>query len=194
MTLLLKSNDISPYSNNPPNNFLFTTIYSNDAGSMTNCRTNSTYNINLEELLGEEYKNNETFQIELLQYAYGNKDVNDTATFAGYQGFGVFNSNLCTKMSGLNFVNGQSSVLLGGFNFRVATLSNVLQDFQFNTAVFQKPNSPQIILSLQLFSTALNTVVPTEWIIGAGGSTYHPFIYLFRITPYTEEYLQLLSV
>ena len=69
MTLLLKSNDVSPYSNFSPNNSTFTTIYSNKAGTMTGCRTNATFNINLDELLGNEYKNNETFQIELLQYA-----------------------------------------------------------------------------------------------------------------------------
>ena len=194
MTLLLKSNDVSPYSNAVPNNFGYTTTYSNNAGTMTGCRTNATFNINLDELLGEEYKNNETFQIELLQYAHGNKDNNDSATYAGYQGFGVFNSNLCTKMTGLNFVNGRSSVLLGGFNYRVTNSSNVLQDFQFNTAVFQKPKSPQVILSLQLFSIGLNAVIPTEWFVGAGGATAPPFIYLFRITPYTNEYLELLSV
>lgn len=193
MTLLLKSNDLSPYSNASPNNFLYTTIYSNNTGTMQGCRTNATFNINLEELLNEEYKNNEKFQIELLQYAHGTKDVNDSSTFAGYQGFGLFNSNLCTKMSGLDFVNNQSYVLLGSFNFTNNTPSNVL-NFQNNIVVFQKPKSPQIILNLQLFSNNLNTVIPTEWIIGAGGATYHPSIYLFRITPYTDEYIKLLTV
>ena len=69
-----------------------------------------------------------------------------------------------------------------------------VENYICNTAVFKKPKSPQVILSLQLFSNNLNTVIPTEWIIGGGGATGPPFIYLFRVTPYTDEYLEIFSM
>ena len=85
------------------------------------------------------------FKLSYYSMLYGNKDNNDSGSYAGYQGFGLFNSNLCTKLTGLNFVNSNSSVLLGGFNFNIDSPSNVLKDFRFNIAVFQKPQNPQVI-------------------------------------------------
>jgi hypothetical protein len=189
MTLLLKSNDISPYANIP--HASFTTIFTNNAGTCTGSRTNASFNINLENLLGEEYNNNDIFKLELLEYSYSYKNNSNDWTYGQYFLQNV-NTNLCTKITGLNFINGKSSCLLGLHNFRGGLRPAHTEYFELNTAIFQKPSSPQIVLGLQLFSTLMNDVIQSDWIAN-DGHVAPPWIYRFRVTPYNEEYENLLS-
>jgi hypothetical protein len=187
MSLILESSDISPYNN--ANNYPFSQITYGQNGYMTGCRTNATYYVDLLKLLGEDYKKYDMFQLELLQFAYGVKSSNSSSTFNGYAGAST--TNLITRVSGLRFVNGQSSVFLGGFHF---FRSNVQLNYNFSNgserAIFYKPSDPRVELNLRLYSQAEIQDIPASWFT-ASTHVAPPTMYSFRITPYIEEYTEI---
>jgi hypothetical protein len=66
--LILKVSDIRPYDKNDVS-FPYSKVVLNKVGTIKNCVTDVTWNINLKELLGSElYNNYDYFNLELVQF------------------------------------------------------------------------------------------------------------------------------
>jgi hypothetical protein len=127
--LMLNVSDIQPYD---INNIIFPydVIVSNKVGSIQNCVSNVTWNIDLEALLGDLYHRYEYFNIELIQFitvpltggGYKTYKAMNNADVVGYRNLNIF-------MSGLDFVNSTFNQK-SGCNKAFAHIGNISNQFK----------------------------------------------------------------
>jgi hypothetical protein len=99
--LMLKVSDIQPYDTNNKI-FPYETVVSNAVGTISQCVTNVTWNINLQEILGDLYDQYDYFNLEVLQIMTvpmtGGDGVTlkplDNSIYLGYRNLNVFISGL----------------------------------------------------------------------------------------------------
>jgi hypothetical protein len=114
--LMLKVSDIQPYD---VNNLIYPydKVVSNSTGSISQCVTNVTWNINLEELLGDSYKEYTYFNLEVLQIMtvpmtggnFSTYKPLDNSIYLGYRNLNVFISGLQWLRSSYNQKTGNDN-------------------------------------------------------------------------------------
>ena len=149
-SLVLKHSDISTTTN--------TQTVSNDIGGWSNYKQTVYWNVNLKNLLGDDYNKYEKFGIRLNQWSYVSVNYPTSATL---------DINHLVMMSGLNWVNSSFSQL-NGTNTNKASLvmaiisasTNAVINFNPNTSInFFKKSSDVVQIQIEHFRMADNTIV-----------------------------------
>jgi hypothetical protein len=138
--LMLKVSDIQPYDVNNKI-YPYDVVVENNIGTISKCVSNVTWNVNLEELLGDLYDQYDYFNLELIQFmTVPMTGGNFSTSKPFYSGVNLSYRNLNIFVSGLQFVRSTFNQKTGNEN-RTAHIGNL-----FNTYIASTNAGPYIFL------------------------------------------------